>query len=381
MPKKIYSNKTRKNKYSDSESEIESEIESESESESESEIEIPVASKKKKLIKKVKYYESESESNSEPESEININSEYNDSDIRNIIIEEINDKYAIGKMGDFKVIIMKKNGFINATNLCKCASKDFKHWKENKTAKILIKELISSAGIPTDEVIMTITGGKITKIRGTYVHPKLIIHIAAWCSAEYALKISDIVIEYHAKEITEEKEKLLKKKDDKIDRLSKKIDEQKKQINKLLEQGNEVLGYAKDTNRKINVVVNERVPFSEEPKNEESFYIVKNNDKPSKKRDTYDYKAIRITNKSKSTTMSKYYKNHPNGEIILKIKYTPNAKHLWNTCKEKIYIKDENIEPGNNAFCYFNLCGDYSERQLKKDIMRIHNKRLKTEDI
>nr|URM62522.1 KilA-N domain-containing protein [Mimivirus sp.] len=53
--------------------------------------------------------------------------------------------------------------------------------------------------------------------------------------------------------------------------------------NELMEQGNEVLGYAKDTNRKINVVVNERVPFSEEPKNEESFYIVKNNDKPSKK--------------------------------------------------------------------------------------------------
>ncbi|QGR54381.1 kila-N domain-containing protein [Moumouvirus maliensis] len=206
-------------------------------------------------------------------------------------------------MGNFKVTIMKKNGFINATHLCKYAGKDFKHWKENKTAKFLIKELISSAGIPADEVIMTITGGKITKIRGTYVHPKLIIHIAAWCSAEYALKISDIVIEYHVKEITEEKEKLLKKKDDKIDRLSKKIDEQKKQINKLLEQGNEVLGYAKDTNRKINVVVNERVPLSEEPKNEESFYIVRNNDKPSKKRETYDYKAIRITNKSKSTTM------------------------------------------------------------------------------
>ncbi|QGR54382.1 hypothetical protein [Moumouvirus maliensis] len=79
--------------------------------------------------------------------------------------------------------------------------------------------------------------------------------------------------------------------------------------------------------------------------------------------------------------MSKYYRNHPNGEIILKIKYTPNAKHLWNACKEKIYIKDENIEPGNNAFCYFNLCGNYSEKRLKKDIMKIHNKRLRTEDI
>ncbi|AGC02400.1 hypothetical protein H012_gp048 [Acanthamoeba polyphaga moumouvirus] len=174
---------------------------------------------------------------------------------------------------------------------------------------------------------------------------------------------------------------IIEEKNDKIEELSKKIDEQKKQINKLLEQGNQVLGYAKDTNRKINVVVNERVPPSDEPKNEESFYIARNNDKPSKKRDTYDYKAIRITNKSKSTTMSKYYKNHPKGEIILKIKYTPNAKHLWNACKEKIYIKDENIEPGNNAFCYFNLCKNYSERQLKKDIMKIHNKRLKTEDL
>ncbi|AEX62070.1 putative KilA-N domain-containing protein [Megavirus courdo7] len=121
---------------------------------------------------------------------------------------------------------------------------------------------------------------------------------------------------------------------------------QDKKIQKLLSQGNEVLGYAKDTNRKINVVVNERVPVSDEPKNEESFYIVKNNDKVKKNKQVYGYKAIRITNKSKSGTMSKYYKNHPNGEIILKIKYTPNAKHLW--------------------FCYFNLCKGYTEKQTQK---------------
>ncbi|AEQ33322.1 DUF3627 domain-containing protein [Megavirus chiliensis] len=141
----------------------------------------------------------------------------------------------------------------------------------------------------------------------------------------------------------EKHQNLIKRKDDKIDRLSKKIDKQTKtmqkqsetmkkqdkKIQKLLSQGNEVLGYAKDTNRKINVVVNERVPVSDEPKNEESFYIVKNNDKVKKNKQVYGYKAIRITNKSKSGTMSKYYKNHPNGEIILKIKYTPNAKHLW----------------------------------------------------
>ena len=228
---------------------------------------------------------------------------------------------------------MKDNGFINATKLCKNAGSDFYHWKETKKAKELINELISSPGIKGDEVISTITGGKLTEIRGTYAHPKLIIQIAAWCSAEYALKVSDIVIEYHAKEAIEQKEKLLKKKDDKIDKLSKKIDEQKKEIKKLLEQGNEVLGYAKDTNRKINHVVNERVPYSDKPEIEHQLIIMKNNDKDKKQ---YKYSALRVMNKSKSSALSRYYKSHPKGNVILTIKYTPNSMHLWNECKDAV---------------------------------------------
>ncbi|AUV58009.1 hypothetical protein [Bandra megavirus] len=325
-----------------------------------------------------------------------------ESNIMNIVFERINDEYYWGQYGNFKVI-MNSDGYVNVTKLCdesktkSGGKKEFRQWKKTVDAKDLMKEISICSGISVSELLKIITTSSkhLTEIRGTYAHPQLVPHIASWASTKFGARVSVIVNEYFAKEMFDKHQDLIKKKDDKIDRLSKKIDKQTKSMkkqdekikllleknNELMEQGNEVLGYAKDTNRKINVVVNERVPFSEEPKNEESFYIAKNNDKPSKKKDTYDYKAIRITNKSKSTTMSKYYKNHPNGEIILKIKYTPNAKHLWNACKEKIYIKDENIEPGNNAFCYFNLCGDYSERQLKKDIMRIHNKRLKTEDI
>uniref|UniRef100_A0A6G6AE43 KilA-n domain-containing protein n=1 Tax=Borely moumouvirus TaxID=2712067 RepID=A0A6G6AE43_9VIRU len=395
MPKKNYSSK--KTKYSDSESE--------------SEIEIPVVKKKKKFSKKVEY-ESEFES-SESESEFELEDEDinkklskrivkndDETDIRNIIFERINDEYYWGKYGDFEVI-MDSDGYINVTKLCSEAKtkngkkKEFKHWKTTSEAKDLINEISEVVGIPTGQLLIQNLKSKENIIRGTYAHPQLVPHIASWASTKFGARVSIIVNEYFAKDMFEKHQNLIKKKDDKIDRLSKKIDKQTKSMkkqdkkikllleknNELMEQGNEVLGYAKDTNRKINVVVNERVPLSEEPKNEESFYIVRNNDKPSKKRDTYDYKAIRITNKSKSTTMSKYYKNHPKGEIILKIKYTPNAKHLWNACKEKIYIEDENIEPGNNAFCYFNLCGNYSEKQLKRDIMKIHNKRLKTKDI
>jgi hypothetical protein len=35
--------------------------------------------------------------------------------IMNIVFKDINDDYAWGKYGDFKVIIMKENGYINAT--------------------------------------------------------------------------------------------------------------------------------------------------------------------------------------------------------------------------------------------------------------------------
>lgn len=39
------------------------------------------------------------------------------------------------------------------------------------------------------EVTSNVIGGNILKIRGTYVHPKLIVNVASWCSVEYALKV------------------------------------------------------------------------------------------------------------------------------------------------------------------------------------------------
>jgi len=51
--------------------------------------------------------------------------EYDSDDIRNIIFKDIDDKYAYGKLGNFKVMLMKKNGYINATKLCKDAKKEF----------------------------------------------------------------------------------------------------------------------------------------------------------------------------------------------------------------------------------------------------------------
>src|SRR5271154_160826 len=162
----------------------------------------------------IKYY-SDNESDEEVyDSETDESEEYYEDDIRNIIVEDIDEKFAYSKLGDFEVILMKKNGYINATKLCSSAGKKLTHWNENKTSKKFIAVLASVTEIPSTDLTVIIFGGNNPKITGTYVHPKIIIHIASWCSPEYAIQVSDIVIQFHAKEAIYEKDRLLKKKTD-----------------------------------------------------------------------------------------------------------------------------------------------------------------------
>ena len=116
-------------------------------------------------------------------------------DIRNVIFKDINDDYAWGKYGNFKVIMMKENGYINATKLCAEATtkngnkKELKHWKANTDTKVIMDEISFEVGIPHDQLSITITGGKLTIIRGTYVHPMLITPIANWISPKFAIRL------------------------------------------------------------------------------------------------------------------------------------------------------------------------------------------------
>ncbi|EJN40495.1 KilA N-terminal domain-containing protein [Acanthamoeba polyphaga mimivirus] len=331
--------------------------------------------------------------------------------LKNIMISQINNEYYLGQYGNFEVIIMAKNDYINVTKLCSMAKskngnpKDFKEWKRTTDAQELIAEISSEGGISPSEQLVTIQSGNknLTITRGTYAHPKLVPHIAAWASKKFAVMVSDIINEHFAKKMFDKHEQLIKGKDDKIAELTRKIDkqtatmkkqtslmkdqkstikEQDKKINELLSKSNEVLGYAKDTNRKITHVVKERVPYSDEPKIEHQFIIMKNNDEPIKPKKgespkkIYDYTALRIMNKSKSSTMNRYFKDHPDGETILTIDYTPNAMHLWNQCKKEL-IEDDKIKSSGTSSSSFNLKKGYSENKLKKDIKRIHNLRLK----
>lgn len=84
------------------------------------------------------------------------------------------------------------DGYINATAMCKSAGKQFKHYNENQTTKDFLQELSSVVGIPTTELIRSIQGGN-PQLQGTWVHPKVAIHLAQWLSPKFSVLVVDWV--------------------------------------------------------------------------------------------------------------------------------------------------------------------------------------------
>ena len=121
----------------------------------------------------------------------------------NIVWRKESDSIGWGKLGPFEVVMILQGdyaGYINATKLCSEANKQFRDWQKFKSAKALLEALEKSTGISKDDLLHTLEYTS-NEHRGIFVHPKLIVHIAIWCSAEYGLAVSDIVLAYHGKEM------------------------------------------------------------------------------------------------------------------------------------------------------------------------------------
>jgi len=137
-----------------------------------------------------------------------------------LIYESVSDEYGWGKYGDFKVLIRRKDGYINASKLCKDGGKLIGNWSQMQGSKQYVEEFKGSIGIPIDPLEAIVTGSNDT--RGTYAHPLLIPHIASWVSPKFAIMVSKIVNNYLVKEYKEElyqKDVELGKRKDKIDEL------------------------------------------------------------------------------------------------------------------------------------------------------------------
>jgi predicted nucleic acid-binding Zn-ribbon protein len=127
-----------------------------------------------------------------------------------VAFQDVNEDYAWVNYGQFKLLMMKRNGYVNVTKMCEnYSNKKFIHWKENKRSKeliIFISTELKSIGIPIDPLVTIMTGEN--DLRGTYAHPDLVLDIACWLSGEFYLKASKIVREYFNKQERERLEEL-----------------------------------------------------------------------------------------------------------------------------------------------------------------------------
>lgn len=87
------------------------------------------------------------------------------------------------------------DGYISATALCKSVNKQFSHYKELKSTKDFIVELVQQTGMPEQQLIHIISGGNAQQ-QGTWVHPYLAVHLGQWLSAKFAVKVALWVTEW-----------------------------------------------------------------------------------------------------------------------------------------------------------------------------------------
>ena len=82
----------------------------------------------------------------------------------------------------------KSDGYVNATAMCKAAGKEWSNYKQNADTRAVVESLSRSLGIPRDLLILAITTGK-NEARGTWVHPKVALHLATWCAPDFYAQV------------------------------------------------------------------------------------------------------------------------------------------------------------------------------------------------
>ena len=82
----------------------------------------------------------------------------------------------------------RKDGYINATAMCAATGKLFNDYSRLKTTSAYFEALETDTGIPVTELIQSVRGGEPGQ-QGTWVHPKVAIHLAQWLSPEFAVKV------------------------------------------------------------------------------------------------------------------------------------------------------------------------------------------------
>ncbi|QRM15445.1 N1R/p28-like protein [Mudlarkpox virus] len=296
--------------------------------------------------------------------------------------------------------MMKENGFINATKLCKLGGKEFYKWTRLDGTKELIKKVEEINNIwkakssPPDlegmilEIKNESKGKHRYEVAGSYVHQDLIPHIASWISPSFAVKVSKIIncyvsrkYEFKLKEKEskiEELIELLYKFNDKYDRdtarlerYNKRMEEKYDRDTRELKEHNKRMEekYDRDTRelktelielktelKKIEERLKDKVINPSSPNKLHRLVILQN------KRDPNSFKTLRLQAERLNQETNKYKNEYK----VFFNAYEPNAVSCFNRLKERL-LEQERVKISYNDFTLCDL-ENYGVRELYNDL-------------
>ena len=103
----------------------------------------------------------------------------------------------IGHSLDGEVIPQRpRDGYINATLLCKKAEKLFGNYRQLARTQAFLEELSLDIGIPISNLVQVIRGRGDRLQQGTWVHPRVAINLGQWISPAFDVKVSGWVTDW-----------------------------------------------------------------------------------------------------------------------------------------------------------------------------------------
>jgi hypothetical protein len=90
------------------------------------------------------------------------------------------------------------DGYVNATAMCQANGKEFFGYSRGKEAQAFLEALARSPQICGDPLTITKSTGP-NEERGTWVHPKVAIHLAMWCSADFSVWVISWIYDFMTK--------------------------------------------------------------------------------------------------------------------------------------------------------------------------------------
>jgi hypothetical protein len=294
-----------------------------------------------------------------------------------ITFEQIKDNFYYGAYGEFRVIVDKSNGYVNATKMCASAKKNYYHWSQNKSSQHLIQTLqnnlwqkdvsnaISNSDLTLEDLSHGIPGGRslVCKtvlpdnttdvsniISGTYVHSLLIPHIACWISADFALKVSEVIngyIVYEYKRKAEDLEGQLEITAGNVAKLEEVVAEKESLIESQQEAKEEAIQQCEAAklvahqqlrqSQQLETIVKEKEKTIQQKKleldtwgNSHAFVLLRTNSSQSK----LPYYAIRRKRANMGSAIKKLRTKYPCSILTYQNLQVPNPVNLYNRLKK-----------------------------------------------